>query len=197
MSDVVETYTISDTKELRIFHDESPLDPREDCEPVTKMICFCKRYKLGDSHGYFSEAHNNWEELKEELEQDYDILVILPVYMYDHGGITISTTPFGCRWDSGQIGWVFVEKKQFDEIPELFEDIATGWIESEVKEYDTYLRGDVYGFQLIEKSTCDSCETEHEEEVDSCWGFYGHDIRKNGILDHLSIEDKESILSQV
>ena len=197
MSDAVETYRISKTKELRIFYDDSPINPREDCEPITKMVCFHSRYKLGDGHGYFSEEHNNWEELKEQLEEDYDILVIRPLYLFDHSGLTISTTPFGCRWDSGQIGWVFVEKGLFIELPELFTEKALKLLEDEVEEYDTYLRGDVYGFQLVEESACEACGIPHEEVIDSCWGFYGSDIKENGILDNLSEEDRESILSQV
>lgn len=30
---------------------------------------------------------------------------ILPVYCYEHSGMTIKTGPFGDPWDSGQAGW--------------------------------------------------------------------------------------------
>ena len=29
---------------------------------------------------------------------------------------------------------------------------------------------------------------EHEEEIDSCWGFYGHDWKTNGIFDNINTE---------
>lgn len=196
MSNILETYKISDTRELRIFHDEFGHNPRED-DNVSHMICFHKTYRLGDRHDYDTGDFDNWDELKEQLEEDYDILVICPLYLYDHSGITISGTPFGCRWDSGQVGWAFIEKKMFDEIPELFEDKANAWLASEIKEYDQYIRGDIYFFQLIEKSTCESCKAVHEEVTDSCGGFYGSDITKNGILDHIDEDAKEAILSQV
>jgi hypothetical protein len=32
--------------------------------------------------------------------------VVLPVYIYDHSGITLNTTGFSCPWDSGQVGWI-------------------------------------------------------------------------------------------
>ena len=34
--------------------------------------------------------------------------IALPVYLYDHGGITISTSPFSCPWDSGFFGIIAV-----------------------------------------------------------------------------------------
>ena len=37
-------------------------------------------------------------------------------------------------------------------------------LESEIETWDTYLRGDVYGFVA---------EDPEGEQIDSCWGFYG------------------------
>ena len=44
-----------------------------------------------------------------EVKKNY---VILPVYMYDHSGVTINTGGFSCGWDSGQVGWIYCEKKK-------------------------------------------------------------------------------------
>jgi len=56
----------------------------------------------------------------------------------------------------------------------------------EVKTYDQYVTGDVYGFKLKTVSTCDKGhEHKEEEEIDSCWGFYGTDWKNNGIFDHV------------
>jgi len=35
-----------------------------------------------------------------------------PVYAYIHGGITVSTTPFSCRWDSGVLGFIRTTSKE-------------------------------------------------------------------------------------
>ena len=32
---------------------------------------------------------------------------MLPLYLYDHSGITMSISPFSCPWDSGQVGWIY------------------------------------------------------------------------------------------
>lgn len=35
--------------------------------------------------------------------------IALPLYLYDHSGITVSTTPFSCPWDSGFFGIIAVD----------------------------------------------------------------------------------------
>lgn len=37
---------------LLVLEDEDPLNPREDCEPFGKMVCWHRRYRLGDEHRY-------------------------------------------------------------------------------------------------------------------------------------------------
>jgi len=98
--------------------------------------------------------------------------VILPLYLYDHSGITISTTPFSCRWDSGQIGFIFISKAKLREeflvkciSQKHYADAAKNLI-GEVGTYDQYLRGDIYGFKITDPEG---------EEIDSCWGFFGEE----------------------
>jgi hypothetical protein len=156
-----------------VTQDDSPDSPRE-WDNVTTMICFHNRYNIGDEHDYKSDNFNGWDELKEQIEADNEVLAIQPLYMYDHSGITISTSPFGCQWDSGQIGWVFITRKQLkllcgdqDIRAERLNDI----IDSEVKTYDQYLTGEVYSYEVYESETCDlGCE--HKTMVESCCGFY-------------------------
>lgn len=54
----------------------------------------------------------------------------------------------------------------------------------EVKQYDYYLTGDIYGYQLFERDT----------EIDICWGFIG-DIRdvQDQIKEYLSEEYKDIV----
>ena len=58
----------------------------------------------------------------------------LPLFLYDHSGITISTGSFGCRWDSGLVGFIWTAD----------ETATQEWLESEVKTYDQYLTGEQY-----------------------------------------------------
>ena len=93
--------------------------------------------------------------------------VTLPLYFYDHGGIAISTTPFSCPWDSGQIGWVYLAKKQ---VERFFEDDnenrAHKMIVSFIAHYSEYLQGEVYGYVVKDRDGI---------EVNACWGIYGDD----------------------
>ncbi|MCL2816336.1 MAG: hypothetical protein FWD23_17215, partial [Oscillospiraceae bacterium] len=101
--------------------------------------------------------------------------VILPLYLYDHGGITMSCEPFSCRWDSFQCGWIYADyemiKHEYGEVtPETLEK-AEDLLHCEVKEYDHYITGQCYGFKLYEG----------DNQIESCWGFIGEisDVSKN------------------
>ena len=100
--------------------------------------------------------------------------VILPLYLYDHSGITMSCShnyPYNDRWDAGQVGWIYASfddiKKEFGNTDKDSIDKAENLLIGEVETYDSYLKGECYGF-IIEQDGC---------EVDSCWGFLG-DLRE-------------------
>ena len=164
---------------IEVHQDESPESPRS-WDNLGTMICFHKRYDLGDKHDYNHVEYDSWSEQRKDIEKTENTCVILPLYLYDHSGITMSTSPFGCSWDSGQVGWIIVSKenvrKEFG-VKRITKEIiekVTNILEGEVKTYDQYLTGDVYGYKVFKVSEC-SLGHEHKEEVDSCWGFYGED----------------------
>lgn len=88
--------------------------------------------------------------------------VILPLYLYDHSGITMNTTGFDCLWDSGQVGYIYASKAKAE--AEGLGVSLEEFLKSEVETYDQYLTGDVWGYSI---------EDEHGNHIDSCWGFYG------------------------
>ena len=144
-------------------------------------------------------------------------VVILPLFLYDHSGITMRTTGFHCPWDSGQVGFIYCSKERFLKetgytSEQLFDEEgkAVEILRNEVKTYDDYLTGNTYGYQLYDIDT--EALTEYLEaenltkekledrdledflnEVDSCWGFYGNDHKENGIADSLSDGDRELV----
>lgn len=105
----------------------------------------------------------------------YPYLVSLPLWLYDHGGITIScgdrVYPYNDRWDSGLVGWIVYARQKDD--GEDWRERAFDRMRAEVEEYDHYLQGEVYGFTLYENG----------EETDTIWSYYGSDLTQNGILD--------------
>lgn len=102
-----------------------------------------------------------------------DNLVILPLYLYDHSGLSMSCADFGDPWDSGQVGiiWTTIDRVK---AARLGKQTKKEWIRlaeqdmrAEVKMYNMYLQGEAYGYIEERKS-----EDGQWEECDSCWGFY-------------------------
>ena len=181
---------------LKVFTDEDAQDPREEMDNVGKMICWHRRYNLGDEHNYA-----NWESFWSGLADEFGVdtadgerpaaevvadlqkhIVVLPLYLYDHSGITMSTSAFSCPWDSGQVGWIYCTMQQVQEEWSGDVEAAKEYLKGEVKTYDLYLRGDVLGYVLYKKiaSDCEACGGDpccaicdgiELEEVDSCGGF--------------------------
>lgn len=188
---------------LEIFQDESTDSPRE-WDNMGTMICFHRRYNLGDKNDIInSNDFNSWSEQREWIEKNLKTAVLLPLYLYDHSGITISTSPFSCPWDSGQIGWIFVTKDKVREeyqVKRITKDIiekATKVLKGEVETYDQFLTGDVYGYRLSKVNVIDDCCV-HKESVHSCWGFYGEEwaIKEGKELMEYHIEnDSKSVVS--
>lgn len=174
-----DSMTVSaDGYNLQVFRDEYAENPRE-WDNLGKMVCWHRRYNLGDKHDY--ESPQDFY----ESDEYKNALVILPVYLYDHSGITISNSDFGDRWDSGQIGYIFVTKGKAQEEYGLLNETTTELIRerlmSETKMYDQYLQGDCYAFRITD---------ENGEEIDGCGGFFGDDISEvlRDMRDNVSIE---------
>ena len=174
-------YKLKDGKTLRVIQDNTPENPRR-WDNLGTMICFHRKYSLGDKHDYNHSNYGNWQEMKNDIIKSEDACVILPLYLYDHGGITMNTTGFSCPWDSGQVGWLFISKakvrKEYNvkRINKKLIELVTSNLKGEVETYDQYLTGDVYGFKVI---------NEEGNEEDSCWGFFGSDVTTNGMLEHV------------
>lgn len=187
---------------VKIYRDEDPPNPRVDYDNIGKMVCWHSRYALGDIPvEYPKEAFNTWEELEQTLVDDHGPCTVLPIYMYDHSGITISIAPFSCPWDSGQVGFIYCSEARA--LEEGIDDIEA-CLKAEVEEYDQYLSGKVYGYvQTTDKYKLDSegyvtndglrifkisefddiaianevvgaLNEANPGEEDSCWGFYGY-----------------------
>ena len=106
--------------------------------------------------------------------------IILPLFLLDHSGISMSTGDYHDRWDSGQVGWIYTSKAEaaaeLGIPPGDVADKAVKLLESEVQEYDSYLQGDCYSFQLFKGGA----------QVDSCGGFIGRpEDLKDAIECHL------------
>ena len=181
--------TVETEKEiLKIYQNCSEIDNPRDWDNLGTMACSHKRYSLGDTiekHEVNFDKYNGWGEAYEAIQRDNDTAIILPLYLYDHSGITMRTTSFNDGWDSGQVGFIFISKEKVREeysvkriSPKLLERVK-GYLLNEVETYDQYLTGEVYSFELTD------IDGNH---IDSCGGFYGDDFNTNGIADHVGKE---------
>ena len=246
-------YEASDgTYTVKVEYDEYAGSPRTEWDNLGKMVCFHRRYNLGDVHNYanpyafltqlyYDAIRDNGRRLVEFLKQgkaegarleynrsthDWDLhesftfgrnepvwritqsapksmlradswfmdymldaltmqdlleligelknLVILPLYLYDHGGITMNTSGFHCPWDSGQVGWIYADEetilKEYGSLSEKHRDTCRECLKGEVAIYDSFLTGDCW-YLTIEKDG---------EEIENVGGFIGN-IRDCGI----------------
>lgn len=198
---------------IEIHQDSDPMSPRKQFDHLGTMVCWHRRSHLGDRQWTESEdfekavmsdqvtwnrstcendyKYDRWERENMglpkhgTLDKDY---IYLPLYIYDHSGITMSTGAFSCPWDSGQVGFIFAEKEKVKKeygwkvLNKARSEIITKLLESEVVEYDKYLTGEVYGF-IVKRG---------EEELDSCWGYYGmEDVTTAGKEAAESVENHE------
>lgn len=178
---------------LKIVHDSDPLNPRVDYDEASVMVCDHGCYALGDKDGHEKACEairacaayqESWEDEESDDYLDFshgpdlyqgmircqDEIVFRCLFLYDHSGITMSTSPFSCRWDSGQVGFAFMDEARMkatymvDEVTHEIRERARSLIDSEVKVYDDYLTGNCWGFII---------EDQDGDVLDSCWGFLG------------------------
>lgn len=98
----------------------------------------------------------------------------LPVWAYVHSGATVRAAlenPFGCPWDSGRSGWVYVTKeralKEYGRklTSKKFLARVREQLVSEVEVFDMYLSGDVWGYEIVHDG----------EQIEACWNYFGYD----------------------
>lgn len=189
---------------LEVTQEIDPVDPRE-WDNLGEMVCWHPRYLLGDKQ--IGKQHEVDEILLDILDEksgfseihrenisyyaDSSVLLravlkhtrtaLLPLYLYDHSGISMSTGSRlfrmmdGAGWDWNMTGIIYATeksiKKEFGvtEITEEVREKAKDQLREEVHTYDLYLRGEVYAFRLYNAET--------DEDIDSCGGFMGDSIK--------------------
>lgn len=188
---LVEKLKVTDNRVLKIYQDEYAESPRTAWDNLGKMICFHSGYNLGDKHNVSIHDFYSFDDMIKNYLEDGEFL---PLYLYDHGGIIMSTSPFSCRWDSGQVGFIYVTKqdivKEYGDDSEETRKRVLSYLESEVKTYDQYLTGQVYGYELVEIEKCNLGHM-HEEVIDSCYGFYGDDHEASGLFESAGIKKQD------
>jgi hypothetical protein len=169
---------------IRLETDPEPANPRE-WDNLGHMACWHRRYTLGDEQPETSPEEFLKALAQQAVSQNYpeplleanlekileDHYAIAPLYLYDHSGISMSTKPFSCPWDSGQVGLIYCKlsdaQKEWGNLDKKrLKEKALQCLANEVEAYTQYLEGDVTGWII---------ENEQGEEIDSVWGYFPDD----------------------
>lgn len=160
--------------DIKVDYDEL-YNPRKEEENIWTMLCAHNRYSLWDI-----KLETYWESFKDDmcrylwvtesvLNKEY---IYLPLYLYDHGGIHMNTTWYGCRWDSWMVWYIYVSKKKARESLQKNNDSdiknilhirnTLKILEQEVDIYSKYLKWEIYCYNIL--------DTE-----ESYWWFFSKD----------------------
>ena len=164
---------------IKVERDTDAQSPRGDCN-FGAMVCWHRRYRLGDVQPKCDP---------QEWLADGGVpegSVVLPLYLMDHGGISMSTGDYGDRWDSGRVGWIFADPDMIRKEHMLAADAeitaeirasVERTLKSEVAVYSDYLEGNVWGYVIENIHKCSECGSDVHDtgDDDSCWGFIGSD----------------------
>lgn len=150
----------------------------------------------GEKHTYYIDADTDMgedgiaQQMADELELTEKLHLIdetgnvamLPISMYEHSGISIWLgSTYGhpdARWDCSSIGFAYVEKataekemtqrKLKDEQKNDWKKWAYDIMESEMKTYNKFVSGEVYGYMIEDEYGEEGSDT----DLCGCWGFY-------------------------
>lgn len=175
MNDILENLTI-DGYAVEIYPDRDVENPHAWC---SSTLCIAhRRYNFGGK--CLSSDVNSIEEafawhLAEQGLHERDI-ICLPVFMYDHSGIALDSSPFSDRWDSGQLGFLYETRgdirREFKvkRISPKLEDLIRDRLRGEIAELSAWANGDTYRFAIPALDM-------------GCGGFYGDDHQASGLIE--------------
>ena len=168
----------------RVVYDQYPMSPN-DWDTLGQIY---------SNHRDYNPCNHKIDEVLIEDEDGNTVVdpdyIYVNVWCYEHGGIALScsrTGQFSDPWDSGLFGIMAVHKDKAEEefgdlsVPENLERVLKR-LEGEVKDWDTYCHGEVFGFEVLDENDC---------IVDSCWGFYGYDGAEEAMKEGIGIIDYE------
>ena len=139
---------------FKLFYDEYSESPRL-CDNVATILTWERNYNSPDENGdtfeEFAEKHGVDVSQEWNLDSVMDAMreegyYVVPVYALHHGVSHYSTHDFHDPWDSGVVGVAFCKKQEglYDN-----DDYLRGIIDQEIKEYDAWVNGEIYGIALL------------------------------------------------
>jgi hypothetical protein len=152
--------------EVNIVGSDFAENPRQHGDNSTVIVAFHKRYHFDNESNLRSEDFTGWQDMQQHIVSECDAVIVKPLYLYDHSGLSLSTAPFGCRWDSGQIGFIYMTRATADK--DFGGDLtrAGAALDAEAAVYAQYVSGDVHDVLVYD---------EDGNLIESLCGIYGAD----------------------
>jgi hypothetical protein len=183
--DIVKAFRYND-KLVCIRVDPNPRDPRKEFSNAGIFWAWHKRYSIGDADevtrygktfyksDFDPSKFNSFRDLTNAIYGRHVPVALLPVYLKDHGDLTLSVYDFRDPWDSGQVGVIWFPREGLADLGyKRATDRACAkareLLKAEIEVQNAYISGDVYGWELYAMR-----ENSKTEFLDSCWGYYGN-----------------------
>ena len=142
---------------FKFFYDDSTDSPRNDTNVAT-ILTWERDYDSPDENNNtfeeFAEKHGVDVSQKWNLDSVMDAMreegyYVVPVYALHHSVSHYSTHDFHDPWDSGVAGIAFCKKQKG--LPDD-DDYLRTIIDQEIKEYDAWVNGEIYGVARLDKT---------------------------------------------
>ncbi len=163
-----------------VSYDTDTISPRDDphANATTLVLNGGRNYRFPCEvpQTIWKEA-NSYTGLREVLEEKYHPLIIRPVYVYDHSGVSLrvgrdETNPFSVdrEWDTALVGFAMITEEKYAQVFGTYEAPETAILldilDDEVETYGHYVNGDVYRFQVVNPTG---------DVVDSCGDYFSYE----------------------
>lgn len=176
------------------------LDAEDDDEYYKEIHTFTPWKGTPEVHEYTIEKDKLYDYVLEQLSREEMMkflseepdFFIMPCYIYEHGGLSISTGSYGDPWDSGCAGYIYTTRERCKEFGVDFNN-AEEILDGEVEVYDQYLKGEIYWIRADEYDF----DLEDWSEFDSCGGYFsnkwGSELAKYMANELIGIKEDEFI----
>ena len=142
---------------FKFFYDDSTDSPRNDTNIAT-VLTWERDYDSPDENNdtfeEFAEKHGVDTSKKWDLDSIMEAMrkegyYVVPVYALHHGVSHYSIDDFKDPWDSGVVGIAFCKKQEG--LPDN-DNYLRRIIDREVKTYDAWVNGEIYGVARLDKT---------------------------------------------
>lgn len=189
MDNAIETLEREDVT-AKIYHEEYLDESPRDWDNLGTIVYWHRRSVLGDVDG--SKEYDSPQDFIKWAKEHK--VIMLPLYAYEHGNIVLKAGheakwmyPFNDRWDSGQLGFIYVEPQKVKQeysvtrIGSKTRAKVEQVLKSEIETFNQYLNGDVF-YYVLEGEGID---------WESLGGLYGFDYAKQQAQEALDYAVKQ------